>query len=44
MLADYERRKTTALPLKRALSIRKPYMFLNTEQVRAFMEARTLTG
>jgi hypothetical protein len=43
VLADYERRKTTARPLKRALSIRKPYLFLDAEQVRALMGERALT-
>ncbi|HEY1216064.1 MAG TPA: hypothetical protein VGE93_20745 [Bryobacteraceae bacterium] len=43
VLADYERRKTKPRRLIRAFSVRKPYILLNTDEVRAFMGARSYT-
>jgi hypothetical protein len=39
VLADYAKRKETPRVLKRALSIRYPYILLNAEEVKAFEES-----
>jgi hypothetical protein len=44
VLADYERRKATMRELKPALSIAKPYVLLDANEVREFMEERSLAG
>lgn len=43
VLADYERRKATPRQLQRALSIRKLYILLSADDVKAFIKARSLT-
>jgi len=39
-LADYERRKGKPRELKPAFSIRKPYLLLSADEIRAFMKER----
>jgi hypothetical protein len=43
VLADYELRKSTPRQLKRQLSIQKPYVLLDDEEVKAFMKTRPPT-
>lgn len=42
VLSDCAKRKQTPRVLKRALSIRKPYVLLNAEEAEAFMKSRML--
>lgn len=42
VLADFERRSDAARQLERKLSIQKPYVLLNADQVMQFIEKRTL--
>lgn len=42
VLVDYERRKSTMRELKPALSIAKPYVLLNANEVSEFIEERSL--
>ncbi|HWE49804.1 MAG TPA: hypothetical protein VG273_08450 [Bryobacteraceae bacterium] len=44
VLADYELRRSTPRHLKRALSIQQPYVLLDAEQVKAFIEERSPHG
>ncbi|MGA2882372.1 MAG: hypothetical protein ABSG13_25745 [Bryobacteraceae bacterium] len=42
VLADFERRSATPRQLERELSIRKPYVLLNADQVKQFLDERSL--
>jgi hypothetical protein len=42
VLADFHQREATQRQLSRALSIQKPYVLLNGDEVREFQEARSL--